>query len=82
MRKYSVVSKDLLNIPWESNKGKDIIWRSEMNPIIERDHIPGSNSIFNSAVVPYKDGFAGVFRCDNKKREMRIHAGFSKFLST
>jgi beta-1,4-mannooligosaccharide/beta-1,4-mannosyl-N-acetylglucosamine phosphorylase len=27
--------------------------------------------------VPFKEGFAGVFRCDNKAREMRIHAGFS-----
>jgi beta-1,4-mannooligosaccharide/beta-1,4-mannosyl-N-acetylglucosamine phosphorylase len=28
-------------------------------------------------VVPYDDGFAGVFRCDNKKREMNLHRGFS-----
>ena len=35
------------------------------NPIITRDAVPDTNSIFNSAVVPFGDGFAGVFRCDN-----------------
>jgi len=49
-----------------------------MNPIIERDAIPTSNSIFNSAVIPFKEGFAGVFRCDNKAVQMNIFAGFSK----
>lgn len=48
------------------------------NPIIERYATPTSNSIFNSAVVPFKDGYAGVFRCDNKAVQMNIHAGFSK----
>ena len=46
--------------------------------IVPRDAIPCSNSIFNSAVVPYKDGFAGVFRCDDKRREMRIHSAHSR----
>lgn len=67
-------------IPWES-KPKNYngpVWRYSKNPIIKRDQLKNSNSIFNSAAVPYKDGFAGVFRCDNKARQMRIHAGFSK----
>ncbi|MBU0704147.1 MAG: glycoside hydrolase family 130 protein, partial [Chloroflexi bacterium] len=46
--------------------------------IIPRDLIPDSNSIFNSAVVPFGDGFAGVFRVDNRRREMRIHSGTSR----
>lgn len=54
------------------------MWRSERNPIIPRDLIPCSNSIFNSAVVPFGDGFAGVFRVDDKARSMRLHAGRSK----
>lgn len=53
------------------------MWRYDANPIIPRDAIPTSNSIFNSAVVPFKDGFAGVFRCDDKRRVMDIHRGFS-----
>ena len=29
-------------------------------------------------VVPFKDGYAGVFRCDNRRVQMNIFAGFSK----
>ncbi len=70
----------LPNIPWEARPPdcSDVDWRYSANPIIPRDLIPSSNSIFNSAVVPFQDKFAGVFRCDNKKREMNIHRGFSK----
>ena len=72
-----VYTDPVMNMPWEDRQGSELIWRSAANPIIKRDHLPTSNSIFNSAVVPFNDGFAGVFRCDNKAREMRIHAGFS-----
>ena len=67
-------------IPWEERPqgSSDVIWRYSQNPIIPRNAIPTSNSIFNSAVVPYEDGFAGVFRCDNKAVQMNIHAGFSR----
>jgi beta-1,4-mannooligosaccharide/beta-1,4-mannosyl-N-acetylglucosamine phosphorylase len=70
----------LPNIPWEEKPAgnREIIWRYSRNPIIPRDLLLSSNSIFNSAVVSYLDGFAGVFRCDNKKREMNLHSGFSK----
>ncbi|MBP1703605.1 MAG: glycosidase, partial [Chloroflexi bacterium] len=61
-------SSSTLEIPWEDRPEgcRDIVWRYSANPIIPRDLIPSSNSIFNSAVVPFQDGFAGVFRCDNK----------------
>ncbi|WP_109302381.1 glycoside hydrolase family 130 protein [Aquimarina sp. AU474] len=66
-------------IPWQDRPEgcKDVVWRYAENPIIQRDAIPSSNSIFNSAVVPFNDGFAGVFRCDNKAVQMNIFAGFS-----
>ena len=69
----------LPNIPWQDRPAgnSDPVWRYDANPIIPRDLIPSSNSIFNSAVVPFNGAFAGVFRCDNKKREMNIHRGFS-----
>lgn len=69
----------LPNIPWEDRPAgnSDVVWRYSGNPIIPRDLIPSSNSIFNSAVVPYQGKFAGVFRCDNKKREMNLNRGFS-----
>ncbi len=76
----AIVGAALPNIPWEERPaGSDqIVWRSARNPIIPWDLLTHSNSIFNSAVVPFEDGFAGVFRVDNKKREMRIHSGQSK----
>ena len=66
-------------IPWQDRPAgnSEVIWRYQANPIIPRNLIPSSNSIFNSAVTPFKDYFAGVFRCDNKKREMNIHRGRS-----
>lgn len=69
----------LPNIPWEERPAgcRDVIWRYSRNPIIPRDLIPAANSIFNSAVVPFRDGFAGVFRCDNRRRQMNLHRGFS-----
>jgi beta-1,4-mannooligosaccharide/beta-1,4-mannosyl-N-acetylglucosamine phosphorylase len=74
-----IKGQTLKNIPWEDKplNCNDPIWRYSQNPIIKRDAIPISNSIFNSAVVPFKGKFAGVFRCDNRAREMQIHAGFS-----
>ena len=46
----------LPSLPWEERlDGSDaVIWRSARNPIIPCDLIPSSNSIFNSAVVPYQ----------------------------
>jgi beta-1,4-mannooligosaccharide/beta-1,4-mannosyl-N-acetylglucosamine phosphorylase len=68
------------DIPWEERPSGEsgVVWRSSRNPIIARDHIPRSNSIFNSAVVRYGDGFAGVFRVDDTARIMNVHAGRSR----
>ncbi len=79
MAGITVVGSPLPHIPWEDRPPgcRDVVWRYSGNPIITRDAVPGANSIFNSAVVPFGDGFAGVFRCDNTARDMQIHAGFS-----
>lgn len=71
--------KSLSNIPWQERPDgcKDVIWRYSENPIIPRDLLPTSNSIFNSAVVPFDGRFAGVFRCDDTNRRMVLHVGFS-----
>ena len=75
-----IVGDPLPNIPWEDKPEgtRGAMWRYTGNPVIPRDHIPGSNSIFNSAVVPYQGAFAGVFRVDDMGREMRLHAGRSE----
>lgn len=75
-----IIGQSLKNIPWQDKpEGYNMpIWRYNQNPIIQRNAIPTSNSIFNSAVVPFGDGYAGVFRCDSKCVSMDIFAGFSK----
>lgn len=69
----------IANLPWQARPAgcNNPLWRYSDNPIIRRDQIACANSIFNSAVVPFGGGFAGVFRVDNKARLMRLHAGFS-----
>jgi beta-1,4-mannooligosaccharide/beta-1,4-mannosyl-N-acetylglucosamine phosphorylase len=65
--------------PWEDRPTgtTDVLWRSSRNPIVDPGQVPRANSIFNSAVVPYGDGYAGVFRVDDTSRAMSLHAGRS-----
>ncbi len=78
--KYKIIDNPLPNIPWGERPAgnSNVMWRYSGNPVIKRNLLPTSNSIFNSAVVPFGDGFAGVFRCDDTNRRMRIHSGYSK----
>ena len=75
-----IIGKSLPNIPWqEKPQGyKMPVWRYTENPIIGRNGNKISNSVFNSAVVPFEDGFAGVFRCDSRSISMDIFVGRSK----
>lgn len=70
----------MANLPWQDRPaGNDeVVWRYDANPIIPRDATPTSNSVFNSAVVPFEGRFAGVFRCDDRRRSMNLHAGCSQ----
>ena len=75
-----IIGKALPNMPWQDKPAgyEKPVWRYDQNPIIPRDLIPTSNSIFNSAVVPFEGAYAGVFRCDSRALEMDIFAGFSE----
>ena len=77
--KTTIVGDALPTIPWEDRPAgsQAPMWRYSANPVIPRDLLSTSNSIFNSAVVPYGEGYAGVFRCDDTNRRMRVHRGFS-----
>ncbi|MFC1582476.1 glycoside hydrolase family 130 protein [Planctomycetota bacterium] len=79
-KKVTVKGPALPSIPWEDRpRGcRDAVWRYSQNPIVPRDAIPCANSIFNSAVVTYKKGYAGVFRVDTKSRESQLHVGHSR----
>ncbi len=67
------------NLPWEERPAgsADVVWRYSQNPVIPRNLIPRSNSIFNSAVIPYKGEYVGVFRIDDTRRVMNIYFGCS-----
>jgi len=75
----TIVGETLQHIPWQDRPAGSsaVVWRYSANPIIARNAVPFSNSIFNSAVVPFEDGFAGVFRVDDKTRLQTLHVGFS-----
>ena len=74
-----------LNLPWHEKPTNcpDVIWHHTENQIIKRDQVivkkengykEPSNSIFNSATVP----FVSVFRIVDRERTQELHAGFSK----
>jgi len=74
-----MIGKALPGMPWQEKPAdcKMPVWRYDENPIIGRHQTMVSNSIFNSAVVPFGNGYAGVFRCDNMAVSMDIYVGFS-----
>lgn len=75
-----ILGNGLPNIPWQERPigSHEVLWRYSENPVIKRNHTPRSNSIFNSAVVPFEGKFAGVFRIDDTQRSMNVHSGFSE----
>ena len=75
-----IIGPELKNMPSQDRPEGHFmpVWRYDANPIIGRHATKRSNSVFNSAVVPFGDGFAGVFRCDNRAVQMDIYVGFSK----
>ena len=79
--KCQLLTPALPNIPWQEKPQKPLngpLWRYTENPIINRNPVEGVARIFNSAVVPYGDGFVGMFRADTVATDMRIHFGWSK----
>ena len=74
-----IIGRKIENIPWQDKPDgyRYPVWRYDGNPIITRDNLFFANSIFNSAVVPYGNGFAGVFRVDTRTRDQVLVTGFS-----
>ncbi|MCA9258015.1 MAG: hypothetical protein KDA61_02390, partial [Planctomycetales bacterium] len=67
-------------IPWQHRPAgsKSLLWRHTENPVIGRHYLPGAQGIYNSAVVPFGDGFAGVFRVELRTRFPHLHSGWSE----
>lgn len=79
MEKIKIIGEPLPNMPWQ-DKPKDIdapVWRYSENPIIKRNPVKNVSRIFNSAVMPYEDGFVGVFRGEQTNGIPHIYFGKS-----
>lgn len=72
-------SASIPNLPWQPKPSgcPDIVWRYAGNPVIDRRPLPQATGIYNSAVVPFEGGFAGVFRTEYKDRMPHLHIGRS-----
>ena len=62
-----MIGRPLPNIPWEDKPEghQEVLWRYSGNPVIGWNPTPSTARIYNSAVLPYKDGFVGVFRAEH-----------------
>ena len=76
----TIIGKALPNIPWEEKPEGciDALWRYSGNPILDWNPIPKAARVYNSAIVPYQNAYAGVFRADQKNGRATLFAGTSK----
>jgi len=76
----TVQGSALPHLPWEDKPvgSTEILWRFSANPVIGWNPTPSTARVYNSAVVPFGSGFAGVFRADHKHGKALLHAGFSQ----
>lgn len=80
MSNVKILEKGIKNIPWQEKPAgyEGVVWRHTENPIIGWNPTKSTARVYNSAVVPYGDGFVGIFRADHKDGKARIHVGHSK----
>lgn len=78
--KKTIIGDPLPNIPWQDKPmgSSEVMWRYDKNPVIDRNAIKSGGRIFNSATIPYKGEFIGVFRADHKNGYPDLHLGTSK----
>lgn len=71
--------KDIPNIPFEEcPKGcLDPVWRYSGNPLIKRNPAGSLSRVFNSALVPYRGAFIGVFRAEDRTGVPHLYVGRS-----
>lgn len=74
-----MICESVPNIPWQDKpENCDApVWRYNANPIIGRNPVETVARIFNSAVVPYGNGFVGVFRGEQNNGIPHIYFGRS-----
>ena len=80
MTNIKIIGENLENMPWEDKPQgyEGPVWRYSKNPIIDRNPAKGIARVFNSAVVPWEDGYIGVFRAETINGRPHLHLGYSK----
>ncbi|TVQ22124.1 MAG: hypothetical protein EA383_16120 [Spirochaetaceae bacterium] len=75
----ALVSEPLPNIPWEEKPAgfRGLVWRHSTNPIVDINPFPKARGVYNSCVVPWKDGYIGIFRADWHCMTPYLHLGTS-----
>ncbi len=79
MADIKIIAPPLPDMPW-SEKPEDCtapMWRHPENPIIKRNPLPDVARIFNSAVIPYENGYVGVFRGEQRDGMPHVYFGTS-----
>jgi len=68
------------SFPWEEGNptAEAPVWRYSQNPIIQRHPFPKAAKVYNSAVVPFRSGYVGVFRADATTGMPRLYTGWSE----
>lgn len=79
MSSIRIIGPSLPNMAWQDKPAGCTapIWRYSENPIIGRNPLPNVARIFNSAVMPYGNGFIGVFRGEERSGIPHIYLGHS-----
>ena len=82
MSNVKIIGPNVPNMPWQERPADNQtglpLWRYNENPIIGRHPALGVARIFNSAVMPYEDGFIGVFRGEQTNGVPYIYLGKSE----
>ena len=72
----------LPGIPWQERpanlKTESPVWRYSGNPVMGRNPTPEIARIFNSAVMPWEDGFIAVLRGEQVNGLPYVYLGHSK----
>ena len=79
MNKINIIGQPLYNIPWQDcpEDAELPVWRYSENRIIQRNPVQGVSRILNSAVLPYENGYIGVFRGEQTDGIPYIYLGRS-----
>ena len=80
MSEVKIIGSAVPNMPWQEKPEQmhgAPVWRYRENPVIGRNPAKEVARIFNSAVMPYQDGFIGVFRGEQTNGIPYIYMGRS-----